>query len=170
MGKEDITNSSEHDGGIGDTTAAPTTTDSGADAFNSTNDRSAADESTEPDDGMARVDSAEPTSDAGAQTAVRTGPSSRLERVLANMATEGVLRIHHISRDIDVVCDGFNALRVVAHFGGQSAQDRLDEVSPFDSDATHGWTALRYRGVVAVSWVPLVDQPARDLGVVFDPN
>jgi hypothetical protein len=80
---------------------------------------------------------------------------------LMNQGQLGLLVLHFPERDVKLVFDGDSALRVLTMFKDRTDRKWKDQLNPTSSSALSGWCVLDLRLPLAISWMPMGDEPPR---------
>jgi hypothetical protein len=80
---------------------------------------------------------------------------------LINQGQLGLLVLHFRERDVKLVFDGDSALRVLTMFKDRTDRKWKDQLNPTSSSALSGWCVLDLRLPLAISWMPIGDEPPR---------
>jgi hypothetical protein len=80
---------------------------------------------------------------------------------LINQGQLGLLVLHFPQRDVRLAFDGDSALRVLTMFKVRTDRKWKDQLNPVSSSALTGWCVLDLRLPLAISWMPIGDEPSR---------
>jgi hypothetical protein len=80
---------------------------------------------------------------------------------LINQGQLGLLVLHFPQRDVRLAFDGDSALRVLTMFKDRTDRKWKDQLNPTSSSALSGWCVLDLRLPLAISWMPIGDEPPR---------